>query len=87
MASYKVEWKRSAVKELRDLPKSAVERILKAVEQLSANPYPVGVRKLVGSEHTYRLREGDYRVIYTVTSSSLIIEVIRVGHRKDVYNR
>ncbi|HEU0143682.1 MAG TPA: type II toxin-antitoxin system RelE/ParE family toxin [Nitrososphaera sp.] len=87
MASYKVEWKRSAVKELRDLPKDAVERILKAVELLSENPYPVGVRKLVGSEHTYRIREGDYRVIYTVTASSVVVEIIRVGHRKDVYDR
>jgi mRNA interferase RelE/StbE len=87
MASYKVEWKRSAVKELRDLPKDAVERILKAVELLSVNPYPVGVRKLVGSEHTYRIREGDYRVIYTVTAPSLVVEVIRIGHRKDVYDR
>ncbi len=71
MASYKVEWKRSAVKELRDLPKSAVERILKAVERLAANPYATGARKLVGSEHTYRIREGDYRVIYTVTDKGM----------------
>lgn len=62
-------------------------RILKAVGQLPAEPYPAGVRKLIGSEHTYRLREGDYRIIYTVTESSLIIEVVRVGHRKDVYKR
>jgi len=87
MASYKIEWKRSAVKELRALPKNAVERMLKAVEQLSAEPCPIGVRKLVGSEHTYRIREGDYRIIYTVTASSLVIEIIRVGHRKDVYDR
>jgi mRNA interferase RelE/StbE len=87
MASYTIEWKRSAVKELRVLPKDAVEKILKAVEQLSVNPYPVGVRKLVGAEHTYRIREGDYRIIYTIITSSLIIEVIRVGHRKDVYDR
>jgi mRNA interferase RelE/StbE len=87
MASYKVEWKRSAVKELRDLPKDIVERILKAVEQLSDNPYPIGVRKLVGSEYTYRIREGNYRVLYTVTASSLLVQIIRVGHRKDVYDR
>jgi mRNA interferase RelE/StbE len=87
MASYKVEWKRSAVKELRDLPKDVVERILKAVEQLSANPYPTGVRKLVGSEHTYRIREGDYRVLYTITASSMVVQIIRVGHRKNVYVR
>ena len=87
MASYKIEWKRSAVRELRDFPRDVVKRILKAVEQLSENPFPVGVRKLVGSEHTYRIREGNYRIIYTVTSSSLVVEVIRVGHRKDVHDR
>lgn len=87
MASYKVEWKRSAVRELRDLPKEAVERILKAVEQLSENPYPTGVRKLVGAEHTYRLREGNYRILYTITARSMVVEIIRVGHRKDIYNR
>ena len=87
MVSSKVEWKRSAVKELRALPKEAIERILKAVEQLATNPYPVGVRKLVGAEHTYRIREGNYRVIYTVTASTLVIEVIRVGHRKGIYDR
>lgn len=87
MESYKVEWKRSAIKELRKLPQDAVLRILKAVEQLPENPYPPGVRKLVGSEHSYRLREGSYRIIYTVLSSSLVIEIVRVGHRKDIYNR
>ncbi|HEY0324079.1 MAG TPA: type II toxin-antitoxin system RelE/ParE family toxin [Pyrinomonadaceae bacterium] len=87
MASYKVEWKRSGIKELRDLPKDAVERILKAVEQLSENPYPIGVRKLVGAEHTYRLREGNYRVLYTITAASMVVQIIRVGHRKDVYDR
>jgi mRNA interferase RelE/StbE len=87
MASYKVEWKQSAVKELRDLPRGAVTRILKAVEQLSMNPYAAGARKIVGSEHTYRVREGDYRIIYSVTASSLVVEIIRVGHRKDIYKR
>ena len=87
MASYTIEWKRSAVKELRALPGDAVKRILQAVEQLAANPYPVGVRKLVGAERTYRIREGNYRIIYTVTAAALLIEVIRVGHRKDIYDR
>jgi mRNA interferase RelE/StbE len=62
-------------------------RILRVVEQLPSNPLPAGVRKLVGSEHTYRLREGDYRIMYTITASALLIEIIRVGHRKDVYDR
>jgi mRNA-degrading endonuclease RelE of RelBE toxin-antitoxin system len=54
MGSYIVEWKRSAEKELQNLPKDAVAKILKAVEQLPENPYPSGVRKLVGSEKSYR---------------------------------
>jgi mRNA interferase RelE/StbE len=87
MASYTIEWKRSAVKELRALPGDAVNRVLQAVEQLAANPYPAGVRKLVGAERIYRIREGNYRIIYTVTAAALLIEVIRVGHRKDVYDR
>jgi mRNA interferase RelE/StbE len=87
MGSYKIEWKRSAARELRKLPREAVSRILQAVEELSADPYPTGVRKLVGSEQTYRIRVGDYRVVYSVFSSTLVIQIIRVGHRKDVYNR
>jgi mRNA interferase RelE/StbE len=82
---YSIEWKRSAAKELRQLPKEVVIRVLRAVEGLRINPLPAGVRKLSGAEHTYRIREGSYRIIYTVYSSRLIVEVIRVGHRRDVY--
>ena len=63
-----------------------VKRIVDAVTQLSVNPFPPGVRKLSGSQHSYRIREGDYRVVYTVTALTLVIEVIRVGHRKEVYD-
>ena len=87
MDSYSIAWKRSAAQELKRLPKEIVERILQAVERLSTEPYPSGVRKLVGSEHTYRIRIGDYRITYSVTASALVIEIIRVGHRRDVYNR
>ena len=87
MDSYSLEWKRSAAQELKKLPREVVGRILTAVEQLSTEPYPSGVRKLVGAEHTYRIRVGDYRIIYSVMASALIIEIIRVGHRRDVYNR
>ncbi len=85
--SYEIRWKRSAAKELRQLPKDAVSRILKAVTALSGEPFPPGVRKLTGAEHTYRIREGSYRVIYSIEASELVIEVVRVGHRKDVYDR
>ncbi|MFN8473807.1 MAG: type II toxin-antitoxin system RelE/ParE family toxin [Anaerolineae bacterium] len=85
MASYRIQWRRSAEKDLRRLPREAVPRILEAVEALSNNPYPPGVRKLVGSEHAYRIREGVYRIVYDVQEEALVIEVIRVRHRKDVY--
>ena len=87
MDSYRIAWKRSAIKELKYLPKEVVVRIVRAVGQLTENPFPAGVKKLVGSERTYRIRERSYRVVYTVAPSALVIEIIRVGHRKDVYDR
>ena len=85
--SYNIEWKHSAARELRQLPREAMLRILQAVEQLATALYPHRVRKLVDSEHTYHIRVGDYRVVYNVVSSTLIIQIIRVGHRRDIYNR
>ena len=87
MASFQVEWKNSALKELRKLPRQIIERVVAAVDDLSVNPYPHGVRKLVGSEHTYRIRVGDYRVIYHIFDVRLVIEIVRVRHRKDVYDK
>lgn len=63
MDSYKIEWKRSAIKELKVLPKDVVPRIVKEIGHLAMNPYPQGVKKLSGSEHTYRIRQGSYRVV------------------------
>ena len=85
MASYQIEWRGSALKELRKLPKQMIPRIVSAVALLSEVPHPEGVRKLTGSEHTDRIRVGDYRVIYDVIKERLIIEVIRVRHRADAY--
>jgi mRNA interferase RelE/StbE len=66
-------------------PKEIILRVLSVVEGLRTNPFPVGVRKLVGAEDQYRMREGSYRVIYTVHADRLVVEVLRVGHRKGVY--
>jgi mRNA interferase RelE/StbE len=87
MASYKIVWKQSARKELRKLPKEAIARIVGLVETLSENPSPSGARKLAGTENTYRVRAGDYRVVYNVVQGVLVVEVIRVGHRKEIYRR
>lgn len=85
MASYRIEWKNSAYKELQKLPQQVISKTVAAVADLANNPYPTGVKKLVGSEHTYRIRVGDYRVIYEIIENRLIIEIVRVRHRKDVY--
>ena len=82
---YEIEWKRGAVKELKRLPEHVVSRVYQAVDELARNPYPSGVVKLSGSERTYRIRVGDYRVIYTVEERILLIEIIRVRHRRDAY--
>ena len=87
MDLYKIEWKRSAVKELKQLPKEVISRILSAVEQLALQPFPNQTKKLVGSENNFRIRVSDYRIVYTVSSNILTIEVIRIGHRRDIYER
>lgn len=85
MDTYKIEWKRSATKELRKLPRQMISKVVAAVDSLSSNPYPQGVRKLVSTENSYRIRVGDYRVLYNIVEKKLIVEIIRVGHRKDIY--
>lgn len=85
MASFQVEWKSSAQKELRKLPPDVIQKIFIEVDLLSEEPFPSGCRKLVGSEQTWRIRVGNYRIIYNVFSSMLVIEIVRVAHRKDAY--
>ncbi len=85
MDLYKIEWKRSAVKELKKLPKETISKILVAVQELSSNPFPNQTTKLVGSQQSFRIRIGDYRVVYNIFAETLIIEIVRVKHRKEVY--
>ncbi|MCI0401689.1 MAG: type II toxin-antitoxin system RelE/ParE family toxin [Gammaproteobacteria bacterium] len=87
MASYRIEWKQSAQKELRQLPKDVLTRVIQAVAALADNPMPPSSRKLSGAEKIYRLRIGDYRVIYFVHAYVLVIEIVRVRHRRDVYRK
>lgn len=85
MTAYLIEIKRSAQKELSQLPKPVAEKIVTLIRGLADNPRPNGCKKLVGTEHSYRIRINDYRVVYSVLDSCLIIQVIKIGHRKDVY--
>jgi len=82
---FRIEWKKSTRKDLRKLPASTGQRIVEAVEDLAENPFPHGVEKLSGSQHAYRIRLGDYRVVYEVVIELKLIEIQRVRHRKDVY--
>lgn len=85
MDSYKIEWKRSAIKELKKLSKETISKILAAVENLSSNPLPNRTTKLVGSQQSFRIRIGDYRVVYNIFSKTLIIEIVRIKHRRNIY--
>jgi mRNA interferase RelE/StbE len=87
MASYQLEWRRSATKDLRRIAAVDVPRIVAAAEALGDDPFPSGCAKLSGSERSYRIRVGDYRILYDVFSGRLLIVVIKVRHRKDVYKR
>lgn len=87
MASYKIKFKNSAEKELGKLPQQIVPQIISSIQKLAENPFPHGVKKLKGTEKSYRIRVGDYRILYTVAKKILTIEVIRIRHRKDVYRR
>lgn len=83
--AFTIEWKPSAVQELRGLPRQEVTRIVNAVAALADEPFSSSSKKLVGSTHSYRICVGDYRVVYNVLTKAVVIEVVRVGHRRDVY--
>jgi mRNA interferase RelE/StbE len=85
MASYRIDWRSSACRELRQLPPRVVARLIDAVADLGSNPRPTGCRKLRGSERTFRIRVGQYRVVYEVQDDRLVVLIIRVRHRRDVY--
>ncbi len=85
MGTYQIEWKRSALRELKRLDRKAVPRVIAAVDALASGPLPPGATKLRGSQRTYRIRVGTYRVIYELFESRLVIEIVRVRHRSDAY--
>lgn len=87
MSLYQIKWKKSAVKELQAFPKEIISNILNTVDLLSENPYPNNSMEQKGTEKTYRIRITDYRIIYTVHKNDLIIQIIKVGHRKDIYKK
>lgn len=84
MASYKLLIKPSAAKELEALPRKDRGRIVAKIEALSGDPRPPGSEELSGEEK-YRLRQGDYRVLYSIQDASTTVTIVKVGHRREVY--
>ncbi|MBT7951049.1 MAG: type II toxin-antitoxin system RelE/ParE family toxin [Gammaproteobacteria bacterium] len=87
MEKYRISIKRSAVKEIEAIPqKKERQRIIRRIGQLVDNPRPPGSRKLSGNDR-YRIRQGAYRIVYSIKNDELLIVVVKVGNRKDVYRR
>ncbi len=84
MAGYKIYFKESVEKDFRIIPKKDLQKILSRIEALAKDPKPPGHEKLTGQER-YRIRQGQYRIIYSIHDEELTVWVVKVGHRKDVY--
>ena len=85
MAGYELRFKPSVAKDLRGIPKADVRRILNRIEALRDDPRAPGCEKLAGGDELYRVRQGTYRIVYAIRDVRVVVEVIRVGHRREVY--
>ncbi|MCX5847019.1 MAG: type II toxin-antitoxin system RelE/ParE family toxin [Deltaproteobacteria bacterium] len=84
MAEYRVYFRVSVEKDLIAIPKSNLKKILQRIKKLSENPRPSGCEKLTGQER-YRIRQGRYRIVYSIQDRELTVWIVKVGHRKDIY--
>ncbi len=84
MANYKIVFNQSVAKDLRPIPNKDVKRILNRIDQLAHDPRPPGSRKLSGEEK-YRIRQGNYRILYTIQDEIITVTIVKISHRRDVY--
>ena len=84
MAKYEVSVKKSAIKELENVPKKELQKLVEKIQALSKEPRPQGSQKLSHNEQ-YRIRQGDYRAVYSIDDDNLNVYIIKVGHRKEIY--
>ena len=85
MTAYSITFAASAKKELKDLEPNATGRVLPKIRELSGNPRPTGCRKLHGYKDRWRIRVGNYRVVYSIDDEQRIVDITRIAHRKDAY--
>jgi len=83
--AYRIEFTKSAEKELTRLPKADRRRVANKIDSLSQNPRPRNAKRLLAAEGLYRVRYGDYRIVYQIQGRVLTVVVVRIRHRKDVY--
>ena len=84
MAKYKITIKKSAAKELQDIPKKDLRKIVKRIPSLALNPRPTGLQKL-SARQQYRVRQGDYRIVYSINDKELVVDIVKIGHRREIY--
>ena len=84
MAEYEIYFKESVWKELKKVPKNDLKKILSRIENLGEDPRPAGCEKLTAHE-LYRIRQGNYRIVYSIQDEELTVWIIKVGHRRNVY--
>jgi len=87
VANYKIELSESVQKSLKRIPKKDVSKIIEKIQIIGINPFPEGCRKLKDLHDVYRVRQGKYRIIYEVYENKLIVIVLKIGHRKDIYKK
>ncbi|MGL5795410.1 MAG: type II toxin-antitoxin system RelE family toxin [Waterburya sp.] len=83
--NYRIEFVKQAAKQFKALPNQEQQRLKPKIDALVKDPRPIGVVKLSGQEDLYRIRVGSYRVIYSIQDNQLLILVVKIGHRKDIY--
>ena len=83
--TYEIEFTAEAARQVRKLPRPARDRVLDAIEDLADDPHQFGSQKLVDGQSAWRIRVGDYRVIYEIDDGELLVTVIRAAHRREVY--
>ena len=84
MAKYKITVKKSASKELEEIPGKELRKIVRRIQSLVQNPRPHGSQKLSRQEQ-YRVRQGDYRIVYSIDDKDSVIDIVKIGHRREIY--
>jgi mRNA interferase RelE/StbE len=86
MAAYKIFFRQSVLKDLAKIPKRELQRIIKRIENLATDPRPRECEKISGQDR-FRIRQGSYRIVYSVQDDELTIWVVKIGHRRDIYRK